>query len=75
MNQSLSWNGPIADEKNRSDDSGKTILPESLVSRVRVGKQTIGLSIAAPTTVLLDIDTVRFRPWCVHLGSNTDWSM
>jgi hypothetical protein len=35
INQSLSWNGPIADERSRSDSSSKTILPESLVPRVR----------------------------------------
>jgi class 3 adenylate cyclase/PAS domain-containing protein len=69
VTQSFRCNALIAEERKRSDDLLKTILPASLVPRVQAGEQNICFSVDMATILFLDI--VSFTPWCGKLPAQT----
>jgi class 3 adenylate cyclase len=69
VTQSVRCNKLIAEERKRSDDLLKTILPESLVPRVQAGEQNIVFSVEIASILFLDI--VSFTPWCGKLPAQT----
>jgi class 3 adenylate cyclase len=70
VTQSLRCNGLIAEERKRSDDLLKTILPESLVPRVQAGETNICFSVDIASILFLDI--VSFTPWCAKLAKSPE---
>jgi class 3 adenylate cyclase len=69
VTQTDRWNQLIAQERQRSDDLLKTILPESLVPRVQNEEKDISFSVPLATILFLDI--VNFTPWCGRLPAQT----
>jgi class 3 adenylate cyclase len=69
VTQTDRWNQLIAQERQRSDDLLKTILPESLVPRVQNEEKDISFSVPFATILFLDI--VSFTPWCGRLPAQT----
>lgn len=64
--QQTMYNKLIAQESAKSDKMLASILPKSLVPRVRASEKNTSFSVQSATVLFLDI--VSFTPWC---GSNT----
>jgi class 3 adenylate cyclase/PAS domain-containing protein len=56
------YNTLIAAERAKSDQLLQSILPPSLVGRVRAGEKNISFAVASATICFIDI--VSFTPWC-----------
>jgi class 3 adenylate cyclase len=69
VTESFRCNELIAEERKRSDELLKTILPESLVPKVQAGEENICFSVESATILFLDI--VSFTPWCGRLPAQT----
>jgi PAS domain S-box-containing protein len=65
VTQDIRCRALLAEERKRSDDLLRTILPESLVPRVRSGQRDISFSVESATVLFLNI--VGFTPWCESL--------
>lgn len=66
ITQQVMYNKLIAEEQGKSDALLASILPASLVPRVRAGEKNISFSVQSASILFLDI--VSFTPWC---SSNT----
>ena len=64
--QRINYNTLIEEESNKSDILLSSILPPSLVKRVKEGETNISFAVQSASVLFLDI--VSFTPWC---GSNS----
>jgi class 3 adenylate cyclase len=62
MTQSVRYDTLIAEERDRSEQLLKSILPPSLVPRVQAGESDISFSVQSASFSFIDI--VEFTPWC-----------
>jgi len=64
--QRINYNTLIEEESNKSDILLSSILPPTLVKRVKDGETNISFSVQSASIIFLDI--ISFTPWC---SSNT----
>jgi class 3 adenylate cyclase len=62
VTQTVRYNQLITEERARSDELLKSILPPSIVPRVQAGETDISFSVQSASVSFIDV--VEFTPWC-----------
>jgi hypothetical protein len=62
VTQTQRYNMLIDEERQRSDELLKSILPPSIVPRVQAGEQEISFAVQSASFSFMDV--VEFTPWC-----------
>ncbi|OHT16171.1 Adenylate and Guanylate cyclase catalytic domain containing protein [Tritrichomonas foetus] len=64
----IRYNSLISEERNRSDQILSSILPPTLVHRVKQGENNISFAVQSVSISFIDI--VEFTPWCSSLPAS-----